>query len=123
MKKNGFTLVELLAVIILLALLMMLVYPKVIDMAEKKQIEIEESKKELINNAVLDYMSSNLNSYPQTIGEEYCILLETLDKENLIPVDISDIQEKYNYVRVKIGANKVNSYVLIKAETETDCLK
>lgn len=123
MKKNGFTLVELLAVIILLALLMLLVYPRVVDMAEKKQLEIEEGKKELINNAVLDYMSSNLNSYPQTIGKEYCILLETLDRENLIPVDISDIQEKYNYIRVKIGANKVNSYVLIKAETETDCLK
>lgn len=111
--KNGFTLVELLAIISLLGILLLFVYPKIINIQDKKEAEIDSAKKTLINNATIEYMNKNLNNYPQEIGNKYYISLETLDYENLIGIDIDDIMEKYNYVQVTIGLNNNNSYNII----------
>lgn len=120
--KKGFTLVELLAVIVLLTLIFALVYPNILEISEKQEGKIDEAKKALINSAVLNYMNANLNQYPQSIGKNYCIKIETLDSEALIPVDVSDVLENYNYVRVRIGANNSYSYNYIQAESEEACL-
>ena len=121
--KRGFTLVELLGVIALLAVLFLFVYPNVLDIAEQKEKDIDQAKVKLINNAAVSYMNSHLNDYPQTIGTSYCILIDTLDNEALIPVDVNDIEEKYNYIRVKIGANNTYSYQYIQADTNEKCLQ
>lgn len=123
MKKNGFTLVELLAIIILLSLLMLLVFPKVLETTEKKQAEIDNSKKTLIENAAFEYMNNDINNYPQDIGKIYCFKLDTLDKENLIPVDISDVKKEYTYITVKIGVNNSNSYNLVKTVSDVNSCK
>ncbi len=110
MKNNGFTLVELLAVIILLTLLITFVYPKVINIAEKKEEEIDSAKVTLIQNAVLDYMYKDINKYPQNVGAKYCFKLEDLDNENLIPTDISEIKKENKVITVTIGKNNSNRY-------------
>ena len=40
MKKQGFTLIELMGVIVLLGLIVTLVFPNVVDVVQKKQKEI-----------------------------------------------------------------------------------
>ena len=40
MKKQGFTLIELMSVIVLLGLIVALVFPNVVDVVQKKQKEI-----------------------------------------------------------------------------------
>ena len=121
MKNKGFTLVELLAIIILLGLLLTFTYTKILNIADKKEAEIKQSKIDLIENAAIDYMNNDINSYPQTIGAKYCISLEILEDENLIPVDVADIKEDYNFIKIIIGVNS-NSYNLVQAEDETSCI-
>ena len=58
--KRGFTLVELLGIIALLAVLFLFVYPNVLDIAEQKEKDIDQAKVKLINNAAVSYMSSHL---------------------------------------------------------------
>ena len=58
--KRGFTLVELLGIIALLAVLFLFVYPNVLDIAEQKEKDIDQAKVTLINNAAVSYMSSHL---------------------------------------------------------------
>ena len=41
MKKQGFTLIELMGVIVLLGLIVTLVFPNVVDVVQKKQKEID----------------------------------------------------------------------------------
>ena len=119
--KKGFTLVELLAVVILMGVLLAFTYPKIIDIKEKKEQEIDSAKVKLINNAALEYMNNNLNEYSQNIGEKHCISLETLDRENLIPIEIDDVLKKYNYVKIRIGINNQHSYALVNAESVEKC--
>lgn len=109
--KKGFTLVELLAVIILLGLLLILVYPRVLEQIEKKEVEIDEYTSELIFSAADQYMLDDLNTYPNTVGKTYYISVSTLDNENLIPVDVEGVIDKC--VQIKIGSNGNNSYELV----------
>jgi prepilin-type N-terminal cleavage/methylation domain-containing protein len=121
--KKGFTLVELLATISLIGLLLLIVYPKVLNIAQEKEKELDDSKKTLIYNAVLDYMNNNSNDFPQNesdIGKKYCFSIEMLDNENLIPVEIDDVLEQYNYVQIKIGLNRNHSYTLLNSKDKLD---
>lgn len=59
MKKNGFTLTELLAVIAVLALLLVLAAPNVLNMLNKQQEKLsEEIVKELKDSAISYYSNS-----------------------------------------------------------------
>ena len=107
--KKGFTLIELLAIIVLLGFIFVLTFPKVLEIAEKKEIEIDEATQKLIYNGVEQYMRNDIDSYPKKIGNTYCFKIDTIDKENLIAVSVDDYLDKY--VKVKIG--KTNSYSII----------
>ena len=107
--KKGFTLIELLAIVVLLGFIFVLTFPKVLEIAEKKEIEIDEATQKLIYNGVEQYMRSDIDSYPKKIGNTYCFKIDTIDKENLIAVSVDDYLNKY--VKVKIG--KTNSYSIV----------
>ena len=114
--KKGFTLIELLAVIILLGLIFVLTFPKVLEIVENKEIEIDNVTKKLIINGVDQYMKNNVDIYPKEIGNNYCFLIDDIDKENLIAISVDDYLDKY--VTVKIG--KSNSYKIVeKCDSDT----
>ena len=106
-NRNGFTLTELLAIIVLLSLLVVFVFPKIIEIVEKKQTEIDDATLDLIYSGVDEYMRNNKNDFPKTIGVSYCVSINTLNNENLVPVDLRKYKTKF--VEVKIGKRK-NSY-------------
>lgn len=101
MKQKGFTLVELLAIVILLGIVFALVYPNIIAQIEKNDKKINEYTLELIYNAANTYIKKN-NIIE--VGKTYCVEVSKLDSENLIPVDIDDYKDKSIIVRV--GKNK-----------------
>lgn len=119
--KKGFTLIELLAVIILLGFLFVLTFPKVLEIIEKKEVEIDDATRKLIYNAVDEYMVKNMDDYPKEIGNTYCFLIDKIDKENLIAISVDDYLD--NYVKVKIG--KTNSYSIVNEDevSEEKCDK
>lgn len=113
MKKQGFTLIELLGVILLLGMLMIIVYPTVTNIFEKKQKEIDSAKLKIIYSGVESYMNKDLNTYTKEIGKTYCISLDTVDRENLFAVDISDIELRYD--KVTMGANNTVMHNLVNS--------
>lgn len=110
MKNKGFTLVELLAIIILLGVLVLIVYPKILEVIEKKNSEIDKATLDIFYSAADEYMKKNPNDYSKTIGDTYCFNITDLDSENLIPIDIAKYKDKG--IQVKIGEK--NSYKLTK---------
>ncbi len=110
--KKGFTLLELLGVIVLLGLLVLISYPVVIEQVEKKQKEVDNARLELIYSGADTYIKENVEEYPYRIGSQYCISLDTLVSDNKIAIDISDITQKG--VQVNMGSNHNYTYRLIE---------
>lgn len=78
MKKNGFTLAELLGVIVLLGLLLLLVFPSVIREIQEGEASIDGAVEQIIFNSASNYMENHKSTYPTRDNVTYCITLNTL---------------------------------------------
>jgi len=92
MKNKGFTLMELLGVIIILALLMIIVFPSIVNSVKNSSNKTDDLTKELIYNAADLFIDEHINDYPKQNGNKYAIELKTLVDEGLLvsPIKLSD---------------------------------
>ena len=109
--KKGFTLIELLGTIALLGLLVIISYPVVMEQIEKKQKEVDSARLELIYSGTESYVKAHPEDYPYRVGNQYCISLDLIVKDNQIAVDISDISQKG--IQVNMGSNYNYTYRLV----------
>ncbi len=78
MKKNGFTLAELLGVVVILGLLLLLVFPSVVKELKEGESNIEGAVEQIIKNGASNYIENNKSIYPSNTNATYCITLNTL---------------------------------------------
>lgn len=90
MKKNGFTLVELLGVIIVIVALSLVVFPLVINGFKKNKKEISAVTKNLIEDATITYMDENPNMYEKVEGNVYCISLSQVVNSGNLSSPLTD---------------------------------
>ena len=94
MNKKGFTLIELMGVIVILLLVVMLVFPSIINIAKKANGKIDEVTTTLIISGVKEYVEANKNSYssPTNVGatSTYCVSIQTLIDNNYLIEDLED---------------------------------
>ena len=88
--KKGFTLVELIGVVIILALIALLAFPPILNSIRKTKIELSNASKEILYNAVDLYISENLNDFPKNNGNIYCVTLNTLISKEYLPTKVYD---------------------------------
>ena len=110
MNKKGFTLVELLAIVILLGILFTLVFPNIVRQLEKNEAKIDEYTLALIYSAADNYVKKHDIT---EVGSTHCVEISKLDEENLIPVSV----DKYlkNVIRIKIGEHGINSKMMLES--------
>lgn len=63
MKKNGFTLVELLAVIIILGLIMAIVVPSLLDTLKDSKEKAYQTNVEMVKTATESYINMSFDNY------------------------------------------------------------
>ena len=114
MKNKGFTLVELLAIVLLLSFLTIIVFPNLLGSFEAKEIEIDQATKDILYSSTDQYMEKYGNDYDKQIGVTYNISITDIDNEGLIPIDVSKYIDKC--IEVKIG--NTNSYKIIECPEE-----
>jgi len=78
MRKDGFTLIEVLAVITLIAALSLVAIPLIINQVNKSQDNISDSTLEIINLGASTFIDENQTDYPKIMGKVYCIKIKTL---------------------------------------------
>ena len=78
MKKKGFTLAELLGVIVLLSLLFLLVFPSIVKELKSGEQTISQSVEQLIFNGATNYMEKYPDIYPKEEDTTYCFTLKEL---------------------------------------------
>ena len=86
MKKNGFTLVELLAVVTIISILLLLVVPKITNQLNNSKSEVNEVTKKIIYSAAEKYIKDN----NMKIEYDYCLSVEELQDKEYLSDTITD---------------------------------
>jgi len=105
----GFTLVELLAVIVVLGVILAIAIPNVLNIIEKARIDAIIKNEEMMVNAAKKYLVSNTNILPVNVGNTIEVTLDSLKTNRLIDSikNPRNNQECNGYVLVtKIGTNE-----------------
>ena len=111
--KKGFTLVELLGVIIILALIMVLTFPSIINFIKKGNDDIDSMSRELIYNGAKLHVKENPEIYDNINGNVYCVTLTELMEEGNLPEDIKLKEEQISSLSVKIKYNDKYEYEIV----------
>ncbi len=106
--KKGFTLVELIAVVVILGIILVIAVPRITDVINNARINAVIKNEEMLIRATKNYLVSNNEKMPTEIGGTEEVTLEQLQTEELIqPIKSPFINDNCNgYVLVtKIDGN------------------
>lgn len=90
MKKKGFTLVEMIAVVMILAIIVVLAVPPILQWIRSTKNEISDAMKKIIVSASDLYMDNDKNNYIRYNGNRYCITLRQLVESEKLTSPIYD---------------------------------
>ena len=104
MYNKGFTLAEVLGVIVLLSLLAAISFSGITNRLNNSKQEISEAQETLILNSAELYVNENRLIYEKKAGNVYCILVESLIEQEYLSSPILDISgEEIDYkTKVKV---------------------
>ena len=110
MKNRGFTLLELLGVIVILALLTTLVFPSILNTIKKSSNQTDELSMDLISNAADLYIENHANDFKKRNGSKFIIDMKELIEDGNLPSnvkisDIDNIDDKCLQVTYQDGFN------------------
>lgn len=112
MKKNGFTLIEVLATITLIAALALVLVPTIINQVNSSKNKVDEKTNELIYQSAYNYIDLNPNMYPMQAGNVYCIKLKTLTDNKFLKEPVMNHATGKEY--------DLNKFVEVSFETDID---
>ena len=78
LNNSGFTLIEMMATITIIALLYILVFPTVLEFLKRTSGDIDEINRALITIETEKYIDNNPSLYPKISGDTYCITVGEL---------------------------------------------
>lgn len=109
MNRKGFTLAELIGVIVLIGLLVALAFPPMLKQIKNTKSALSSATEKVIISGTSNYIAKNKNNYQVISGAVYCITLDTLVKENFIPDNLKDVEGELlplkSFVKVEIDNN------------------
>lgn len=89
-KKKGFSMTELLAVVVILGILSTIVIVTYSQYISSSKKEKDKQNEELVVEAAKAYLNANIDQKPKTIGESTKITLETLRQSNYLKDDVKN---------------------------------
>ena len=126
--KKGFTLVELLAVIVIIALISILAFPSILNQFTKSKGTVNETAKETYVNATELYLDNNVNLQQYVSDTKICVSFEVLINSGNLKGPIKNLETgrnmdiKTNGVQVTYHAStKVINDGVVGGLTSLDC--
>lgn len=118
MNKKGFTLIEVIATILVITIITLLVVPNILNGVNNKRKDISNTAKQMIYDATDMYVNENEATYPAVDDAVYCIKLETLVNSGKLSKPIKDLKTDKEiplnyYVKVTVDQYGQFSYVLV----------
>ena len=118
-NKKGFTLVEMLGVLIILVIIFMIAFPTLTRVLKNTEEDLANSEKIIVVDATKDLLNSKKDIYIPSDDNTYCIAFETLmNQGKLTENQVENISEDYNTVKVTYKNRKAIYEVLGAGCTE-----
>ena len=119
MNERGFTLVELLAVIVILGLLAIITTPAYETISNNIKIRNYESKKNVIKKETIEYVEKYLKNetYDNNTSKTLCFTVDYLIKNGIITSD----DEKSEYIENNVTGEKYSgntNYISVKYDSD-----
>ena len=113
-EKKGFTLIELMGVIVLLGILGLVVFPAILNQMKKVDTSLSEANRKIVYSAADDYIKDNRNNFQTQIENDSNIVIELDDLVNggYLSKDI-DVKD-YRFVEVSVREGVPYNYKLLK---------
>lgn len=119
--KKGYTLVELLGVIMILALVCALVFPSLINFIKKTNEDQDELTTKLILNQVELFIKDNPRNFKSVTENTYCISVETLIENNYLSGNFElDGEDITNTKSIKATYTNKFNYEIVNSD---DCIE
>ena len=121
MNKKGFTLVEIIGVVVVLGVIALLAFPPMLNMVRNSENKVSEATKNLIYTASMQYTTKYINDFPKNENKVYCVTLEKLVQEEFLSSTITNNLGDFNlqsYVQVKVNSELKFDYDLVKTCNE-----
>lgn len=90
MKTKGFTLIELMGVIIILALIAIIATPNIIDQIRKLNTEVSKTQLAVLEAAADNYLTANPDQFKMNNGRVYCITLQEIIDAGMLTDPVVD---------------------------------
>ena len=118
-NKKGFTLVEMLGVLIILVIIFMISFPTLTRVLKNTEEDLANSEKIIVVDATKDLLNSKKDIYIPNDDNTYCIAFETLmNQGKLTENQVENISEDFNTVKVTYKNRKAIYEVLGTGCTE-----
>lgn len=117
--KKGFTLAELLGVVVIISVLALLVLPPIVNQITKQESKTSEATIKLIGEAMYLYMDSNKDDYKLDGESNYCVTLQQLVDSDILTTPIRDTNgDNYplNYNVIALVTSKTNIEYIISED-------
>lgn len=127
MKQKGFTLVELIGVVIILCLLCVLAIPPILNSINSTKNELSDTMKEILVNASELYVNDNTKKFPERDGNVYCVEIQKLiDQEYLLSPLLDPVTKRQipssHYVKIEVNAGIYNYDFIESCEPSVNSL-
>ena len=116
MKKKGFTLIEILAVVTIMGLIFLLVIPKISNSLKSKKTDIDKTTKSMIVSAAKLYVNDNKDSFYKDNENIYCLPISQLVKKQYLDTKVKNVTDDIditNSMSVKITYENKFKYELV----------
>ena len=97
-NRKGFTMIELLATITILAILMIVTIPSVFFLINKSKEESRKSSRDTLTMATKSYTEANKDKLPKSIGDSRIIKANELKDSNYLKEEIKELNRKIEEV-------------------------
>ena len=103
-KRGGFTLVEVMTVILLFGMLMLLIFPMRRMMARVLERAGDQEHAEMIGDAVFRHVTDGLQTGAIRVGELDELSLDTFCEDDLVPeISVEDSSESRVFIRITVS--------------------
>ena len=109
--KKGFTLAELLGVIVILGLICLVAFPPIMDSIKKSKNNISEATLNIIYSATDIYVNNHPRVFKLIENNKYCLKIQNLIDEGNLSKDLTDPDtnkkiDPERYIKVVVKNNK-----------------